>query len=657
MGIDLEPQTNAQYRPPGTLDSLSISYQPMLFLMLAAATLLSFYHLSGGAGFEPTDCWVAQTAREMSEVPGWRGWIVPRFSGETRLQKSPGPYWAVMTISQILGRPIDEVTARIPNGLAAITLVITVVWLTRHIAGQRAALYAGFALTASGLVLYWSHRGASDLGLAALTSVSLAFVYAAATEERATRRGWLWLAAYFTAGLGMLYKLPMPVVCVGLPALAFVLFTGRWRLLLSGWHLIGLALFCVPWVPWAATVIMTEPTAVYKWRTEFIDRFTGNLPNVEQNKHWEFFFLYPITALIYCLPFSLSLPGALRRAVRSDESIDRSGRVFLLCWFLSHLAFFTAATGKETRYFLPAMPPLFVLLGVELAHFFDPLRERNERWQRLGFTALLVGLPVAMVAVFFGLRTWYRQIGQIEGTEWSAVIWPFGVTCAILGTGVVICAVLYRRGAGNAAFGALVATVWGTWLWIWPNLMPILVSQKPFRDFAAQMNARIPRDYDPVIRQIGTQDSRIIWYGDRRFPRIIDQLELLRLQGGQRSLKREMMFIGEEMVKQLRSEQLVLMVIHRFDFIEFKLRGPEELAKRGEEMPPIHLWLQARFGGAARQFLVFGNQPPPWPEPALDPPSERMERQSIRDAALRSHHEELAPATQPAPTRSPARGK
>src|SRR5262249_16618850 len=77
---------------------------------------------------------------------------------------------------------------------------------------------------------------ARDLGRAALTTGALACVYGACTEERPRRRGLYWLAAYFLAGLGMLYKLPMPVVCVGLPAVVFVLVTRQWRLLASWWH-------------------------------------------------------------------------------------------------------------------------------------------------------------------------------------------------------------------------------------------------------------------------------------------------------------------------------------------------------------------------------------------------------------------------------------
>ena len=34
-------------------------------------------------------------------------------------------------------------------------------------------------------------------------------------------------------------------------------------------------------------------------------------------------------------------------------------------------------------------------------------------------------------------------------------------------------------------------------------------------------------------------------------------------------------------------------------------------------MPPIHLWLQTHYGREDRHFVLFGNRPPPFREPAL----------------------------------------
>src|SRR5438552_2902090 len=79
-----------------------------LIALLGCTCLVSFYDLSGGADFEPTDAWVSQTAREMYESRDWTGYVIPKFSGEVRMQKSPGPYWAVCLTAWLRGTPVDE---------------------------------------------------------------------------------------------------------------------------------------------------------------------------------------------------------------------------------------------------------------------------------------------------------------------------------------------------------------------------------------------------------------------------------------------------------------------------------------------------------------------------------------------------------------------
>lgn len=610
--------------------------------LIGWTTLLSFYHLDGGARFEPTDCWVAQTAREMYQGEPPRSLIIPRFSGETRMQKSPGPYWAVMLTAWLRGQgDIDEVSARIPNGVAALLIVLTVFWLTRRVAGDRAAVFAGYACSASVLILYWSHRGASDLGLTALTTVSLAALWVAAEDEPPGRKqAALWLLGYFAAGLGMLYKLPMPLAIVGVPVFLYVLIRHRWRVLAKRIHLLGLVVFLLPWLPWAIAVIALEPTALAKWKVEFWDRFTGALPNVEGQRAWFWHFIYLAPPVVYCLPFSLSLPPALARPFRRQTGVNRDGMWFMLIWFVGLFAFFTASAGKELRYFLPALPPLFVLLGVELAAFFDTQRPATPRRDRIGALAVWTLVPLGFAGGAIGIHYWYRRIGQPTGFSWAEVWVPYAVAAVIFCVGAALAAWLYQRRREHASFGALVATMWAMWLWVWPGVMPVFVSQRPFLDFARQLHEKIEPGLQADLRQIGSQDARIIWNSNYHFPRIIDQLELLEMQGGRRSLAHEIELVGREMINQLAGDKLVLLVASRPHYIDFLIQAPPRLAEEGRAMPPVHLWLQTALGPKNQHFVIFSNQPPPWPEPELSPPSERL------NAALATRPVELRPNNQ-----------
>jgi len=593
--------------------------------------LLSFYHLEGGAGLEPVEAWVAQPAREMHENIGamlaardeagwqWRPIVIPEFCGETRMQKSPGAYWAVCLTSWLRGVPVDEVSARIPNAVAALLLVVTIFWLTRRIAGDRAAIFAGFAAASSAMVLYWSHGAASDLGVATLITMSLACLWVASEDEPpGWKRNTLWLLGYFFAGLAMLYKLPLPLVCVGLPAFLYVLLRSRWKIFASWWHLLGLVLFCLPWLPWALAAMHFEEMAIFKWRVEYFDRVTGDLPNVESQVRWYFYLLYVGVALLLTVPYSLSLPTALFRPFRRQNHVNRNGVWFVLIWFVSLLVFLTVATGKETRYFLPAMPPLFVLLGGELSAFFDPDRRMSVKWEQRGLIAVCVLVPGGMGALTFLLHHFWKENASQGMFTWAEVWQPYAVAAVIFSLGAVLAAWLYYRRREHASFAALVGTMWLMWIWVWPSFMSVVASQAPFKDFAAQLQTLSP-EHRAAIKQIAQQDPRYIWYSDVRFPRIIDQLELLREEGGRRDLDFEIRRLVEEALRLLESDELTLFVASPKHYIRFLSDLRVSVEREGRVFPETYLWMQSRVGREDRRYVLFGNQPPTWEQPRLAP--------------------------------------
>jgi 4-amino-4-deoxy-L-arabinose transferase-like glycosyltransferase len=638
-------------------------WQPATWGWLAAllgwTVLLSFYQLDDGAGLEPVEAWVAQPAREMYENIArmiaekdqagwqWRPIIIPEFCGQTRMQKSPGAYWAVCLTSFLRGTEVDEVSARIPNAIAAVLLVITIFWLTRRIAGDRAAIFAGFAAASSTMVLYWSHGAASDLGVTTLITMSLACLWVASEDQPPSwKRNLLWLFGYLLAGLGMLYKLPLPLPCIGLPAFLYVLLRNRWKIFASWWHVLGLALFLLPWLPWVLAAMHFEDSALLKWRVEYVDRVTGDLPNVEDQLQWYFYLLYAGVALLLTIPYSLSLPLAICRPFRRQEGVNRNGVWFVLIWFVSLLVFLTVATGKETRYFLPALPPLFVLLGGELAAFFDPKRHPSPARDKLGLAAVCVLVPGGMVALTFALHRFWRKNASQGMFTWAEVWQPYAVAAVIFVLGAILAAWLYYRRREHASFAALVGTMWLTWLWVWPRVMPVLVSQMPFKDFAAQLKALAP-EQRAAIQQIAQQDPRYIWYSDARFPRVIDQLTLLEAQDGRRSLAYETGRLAEEAVRMLAGDNLALFVASPDHYVRFLTEVRAEWNRQGRTIPATYLWMQSRVGREDRRYVLFGNRPPPWQPPQLELTAE------LRRKLERGSHEPTSapassPATQPA---------
>lgn len=621
LGLPSPHQIGTSATPPGA--GATVDW-PWLLAVLGWAAFLSTFALSGGAGFEPIDAWVAQTAREMLDAGAW---IVPQFAGETRLQKSPGPYWAVMVTSLLSGQPIDAATARIPNAIAAVVFCGVVYWLTCRIAGRRAAVFAGFAAASSVLVLWWSHRAASDFGLATWTLVSLACLFVALEQSPTGRpRVGLLLLGYFAAGMGMLWKFPMPLAVVGAPAAVYVAIGGRWRVLATRWHLAGLVVFALPWLPWVIAVLMHEPGAIDKWRVETIDRYTGDLPNVAEQGAAAAIGAYLAAPLLYCLPYSLSLPAAFSWLWRRRPEVDRRGLWFCAAWFVSLLVFLSVSAGKEQRYILPALPPLFVLLGVELSALFDPARVRPTWLTRLILLGVLLVLPATLfVGGCFALSTWWRQRGQFELAglrDWSDV-WPIAALGgAILVAGAVASAWCYHRGRRGAAFAVLVVMMAAFWMHFWPRGMPIFYSQRPFDEFAARLldPQVVPPSQRRTLRMIGTHEPRLIWRSDLRFPRLLDQFELLAEQRGSRSIEYETNRYRDAMIAGLDGDEQVLYVMPLVVLLRGCIDGPKEFARIGRPPPPLHLWAQSRYGTPDQQYVLVSNRPAPRGDAELNLP-------------------------------------
>lgn len=619
----------AETAPPNAASTWSrgseISWTAVLVILTVG---VSFFHLSGGSALEGTACWVAQTAREMEESGAW---IVPVFSGEPRYHKSPGPYWAVISIGRLFNTEVSAWTARVPNGIGALLIVGCVFAMARRLGSLREAMFAGFAAASSVLLLTWSHRGASDLGLAALITVSITTLWFGCEDKPGKRRILLWLTGYFFAGLAMLYKMPMPLVCVGIPAILYVVLQRRWRVLWHPAHIIGLGLFLMPWLPWVMLIVQSEPDAWLRWKVEFFDRFTGTLPNVQYETGWEHQLLYVGAAFALVFPYSLSLPAALLSWQRK-EGDARRGTFFMLFWFVGLLFFFTLSAGKETRYFLPAIPPLFVLLGQELSYLFDPSHVIAPWKIRAACYSVCLAVPAGLTVGGFVLR----RLAESHVFISAESLFPYYLVAAVLfAVTTCVSAGLYLRAKRTEAFGLLVLGMCISFCWTWVFVMPVVRSESADKNFAAQLREAVTEERLPHTAQVGHQNPTIVWYSDVRVPRLIDPMDLLRMQDGQRNLMRERGIYGNTMIDRLNGEEPTLLIIRFGDFRDFLAALPE--LRTAEEYPPMHVWVRTDAGPRSKITYLIGNRPPPWEEPDARQLQESLiERREEAAAASRS---------------------
>jgi len=215
---------------------------------------------------------------------------------------------------------------------------------------------------------------------------------------------------------------------------------------------------------------------------------------------------------------------------------------------------------------------------------------------------------------------------------------PYIVLCCLATVGCVISAALFLRGRRNASFAALVATVWVGWFWGWSKMAPVVGAQRGDISFATQLRALVDAepDYRERMFQVAQQNPTIIWHSDVRYPRVLNQLETLNDQKGERDYEVEVRKIAEEMIRKLSSDELALLVATRAHYLQFKNQGPAFARELGLEMPETHLWIQSEAGPPRHQTILFGNQPPPFEEPALEPPPPEQESRRSRATSRRA---------------------
>ena len=368
-----------------------------------AAILLIFVAVYVGSAFTPAlqddaDSTHAEAAREMY-VTG--DYVTLHVNGVRYLEKAPLMYWLVAGSYHVFG--INEFATRLPTVLAMFLLVwLAVRWGTEAF-GSRAGTYAGlFVATAAGFYLFT--RILIPEALLGFFIAASFYLFSTALEK--PTQSWRWYAAYASMALAVLTKGLIPLVFIGISAIAYVVVTGEWRRWREFRIPSGLLLFAVIAAPWHILAGIHNPHFFwFYFVNEHFLRFLGKRYPVDYNKVPAA--LYWSLHLVWLFPWSLYLPIVIRD-LRSDIGGIRSpsfaARTRVVCWLWAGvvLGFFAFSTSQE-YYTFPAYFPLLLLLASSLAaEEGKPGRSRWLIWIA-GVTALIC--LTASAALIGGLWT------------------------------------------------------------------------------------------------------------------------------------------------------------------------------------------------------------------------------------------------------------
>jgi 4-amino-4-deoxy-L-arabinose transferase-like glycosyltransferase len=291
----------------------------------------------------------AEVAREMIRSGDW---IIPRYNGKIFLDKPPLLFWFIAIPSYIYGS-VTPLLARLPSALSAwIGTLLLFLWGRKIYGTTQSGLIAGGIALSSYQYFFQARLAKTDMLLCFFILLSLYFFYLGYGAS-GKRRYLFHVLSFFAMGLGTLTKGPfglfIPLFVISL----FLIKERRWSLLISREFILGYVIIALALLPWVflfihrigfeQTVTLVKDTRILTRRAPIYFYFI---------RIWGEFF-----------PWSLLLPFLFVHLWHRKGRTLCSGEWFFLIWFIALFLLLTLFQYRASRYLLPALPPLALMMG------------------------------------------------------------------------------------------------------------------------------------------------------------------------------------------------------------------------------------------------------------------------------------------------------
>ncbi len=317
----------------------------------------------------------AEVAREIIRSGDW---VVMRLNGEVYLNKPPLLFWLIAIPSSIQGS-VTPFLARLPVTLSAwIGVVVVFLWGKRVYGTSLAGLISAGILLSSYQYFTQGRMAKTDALFCVLVLLVLYFFFLG-YEKTSGSRFLCFGLSFFFMGLGTLTKGPFGLIVPFPPLALFLIKEGKARVLLERAFILGYVILLLTVLPWIILFIQRfglDQSLAYLKAATYQSRSAPF-----------YFYLYEIWGQF--APWSLLLPFLGFSLWKERSAAWRSPESLFLLWFLLLFIFLTLYKVRASRYFLPALPPLALMLG--------------GRWKKKVAYFLLLFL---LTVLFLQLRDW-----------------------------------------------------------------------------------------------------------------------------------------------------------------------------------------------------------------------------------------------------------
>jgi len=378
----------------------------ILWTILICATLYACYftHLDAVGLVGPDEPRYAWIARDMAESADF---ITPRLYGKPWFEKPPLYYWSAALSFKLFG--ISETSARLPSAVFALLATFAIAWLAFRIYGAETARWILLLLPTSAGMIGFSHAAATDMPFAAtltmamLPAAVLLGLIPASRLERTSSSSYtsstllMGVLLGFFLGLATLAKGPAAIILCAGAVFFWALLTKRWRDTIRLLHPSAIISFGVTALPWYILCAIRNPDffRVFIIEHNFKRFLTPEFQHIQP--FWYYTGIIPIAFLPWTAILLWALFAGVKHLRRGPLS---SSTIFVLCWSVFCIAFFTISVSKLPGYILPAVPPIGLLLA-RACTFLAP----SKRW------------PLALSSLLFSALCTAAFLASLDNSE------------------------------------------------------------------------------------------------------------------------------------------------------------------------------------------------------------------------------------------------
>lgn len=350
----------------------------------------------------------AEVAREMLQR---HDYVTMYVNGVRYLDKAPLPYWLNAAGHAVFG--FNEFAVRLPMSLAALALFLSIFFLGRDLAGEKAGFFAAIILTtAIGPYLYTRFFIPDIMVCLWLTLTVHLFVR---TLDGNPPASLCWMLGAVTA-LNVLTKGLIGVVFPVLIFAGYLFLVGNLKHVLKLRLVSTFLVFLAVAAPWHVLATLRNPAQGqakgffwFYFINEQINRYLNTRIPRDYDKvplllFWGLILVWIVPWTPFVLQSFRLVPRIWRFKERSAWTREQKIALLLLTWALAILVFFSFSTRQE-YYVLPSLPALALLTGIWLAREDSSKPGNSARKQGRVCSGILlaVGVLVFAVTIFFAV--------------------------------------------------------------------------------------------------------------------------------------------------------------------------------------------------------------------------------------------------------------